>query len=162
MKKPNEEDAVNCLLQILPYFTGLEYERGESPDDIDPKMRENPEEPEVDFVLKAKTGGSLIAVEHTILERFKGQRGYGYRSFDIVDRVAEKCLGLLPSDRYYALVPSPALCPFGKDVEYRLAVRAGAPLGCSALARSSTEANFRRFGQLQQGVFLRRLNTEAG
>jgi hypothetical protein len=110
MKKPNEEDAASSLLQILPFITGVEYEKGESPDDIDPKLRENPEEPDVDFIFKPKVDDfPSVAIEHTILERFKGQRGYGYRSFDIVEKVEELCRGYLPSDRYYALVPSSAL-----------------------------------------------------
>ena len=109
-EKPNEEDAVSSLLEILPFLTRAEYEKGESPDHIDPKLRENPEEPEVDFILKPKADDfPSVAIEHTILERFKGQRGYGYRSFDIVARVEERCRSHLPSDRYYALVPSPAL-----------------------------------------------------
>ena len=82
MKKPNEIDALQCLLKILPYITGGEYRHRTSPDDHDST------EKEVDFLL-APTVASLppIAVEHTVLEAFRGQRTYILDSYEDVEAV---------------------------------------------------------------------------
>lgn len=99
MKRQNETNALDALLQILPFITGGRYSYERSPDD------ETSERKEVDFVLNSmKEGKPSLAVEHTIVEAFKGQITYVNRSMDIVSEIGTRCDGRLPPDRYYYLV----------------------------------------------------------
>lgn len=98
MKKPNEINALNALLEILPYLVGSDLRLIESPDDT------NSHSPEVDFILESTSGdGLLFAVEHTVVESFKGQTTYVRRSFDIAERINIACKGKLPLDRFFIL-----------------------------------------------------------
>lgn len=104
MKKPNEQHAIDSVIQILPDITGETYCLDTSPDES------NSHDRDVDYVLRPKHNGiPLLAVEHTILQAFREQITYGNRSFDIVQRVNERCKGELPQDRFFMLVVSPAL-----------------------------------------------------
>ena len=98
MKKHNELNACNALIEILERVTGVKYECESSPDD------KNNERPDVDFILKSTSDRShRIAVEHTIIELFEGQIEYVNRSYDIVEKINSRCRGKIPSDRYYFL-----------------------------------------------------------
>ena len=98
MKKKNEQNACNALIEILEQITGVTYECESSPDD-------GPNEgPEVDFILKSTYDGTRrIVVEHTEIGLFKGHKQYAIRSFDIVQKINTRCGGAIPSDRYYFL-----------------------------------------------------------
>jgi hypothetical protein len=50
-----------------------------------------------------------IAVEHTIVEAYRGQKTYVTRSYDIVQAVDRNCAGRLPADRFFGLVLPPDL-----------------------------------------------------
>jgi hypothetical protein len=99
MKKINEENARSAFLEIFPHITGVEYNKKESPDE------QNSKGPDVDYLLTPRSPDlPLLAVEHTILESFKGQMAYVNRSYDIVKEVDTTCRGKLPEDRYFILV----------------------------------------------------------
>lgn len=99
MKRQNETNAVEALLQIMPFIMGMEYCRERSPDDKTSQRKE------VDFILTNKCAGQpSLAIEHTIVEAFRGQITYVNRSYNIVSKVAVRCNGKLPLDRYYYLV----------------------------------------------------------
>lgn len=79
-------------------MTGVRYEYEKSPDDG------SNEGPEVDFILRSTCDGARrIAVEHTVIESFKGQKDYVIWSHDIVEKINNRCRGKIPSDRYYFL-----------------------------------------------------------
>jgi len=101
MKRQNEVNAINALLEILPFFVRGRYVENSSPDE------ENPQCKDVDYVL-APCDNSLpnLAVEHTKVEAFRGQMTYVNKSFDIVHEINIKCQGQLPTDRYFSLVVS--------------------------------------------------------
>lgn len=104
MKRQNEVNAMEALLQIMPFVTGMKYRYDRSPDD------EISQKKEVDYVLTNQNKGQpSLAVEHTIVEAFRGQITYVNRSFAIVSGIAERCNGKLPLDRYYILSVSDAL-----------------------------------------------------
>jgi len=99
MKKINEENACNAFLEIFPYITGVRYDKKESPDE------RNSNESDVDYLLTPRSSNlPLVAVEHTILESFKGEIRYLNRSYDIVKEIDSTCRGKLPKDRYFILV----------------------------------------------------------
>jgi hypothetical protein len=99
MKKTNEENACSAFLQIFPYITGVRYDKKESPDE------RNSMGPDVDYLLTPRSPDlPLVAIEHTILESFKGQMTYVNRPYDIVKEVDTTCRGKLPEDRYFILV----------------------------------------------------------
>ena len=99
MKRQNEINAVDALLQIMPFITGMDYCCERFPDD------ETSQRKEVDFILTNKCAGQIsLAIEHTIVEAFRGQITYVNRSYNIVSEVAVRCNGKLPLDRYYYLV----------------------------------------------------------
>jgi hypothetical protein len=98
MKKKNELNACNALIEILERITGVRYECENSPDDG------SSDGPEVDFILKSTCDGTLrIAVEHTVIELFEGQIGYVRWSHDIVEEINNQCRGKIPPDRYFFL-----------------------------------------------------------
>ena len=104
MKKKNEQNACNALIDILERTTGVKYECESSPD-----VGTN-DGPEVDFILKATYDGiRRIAVEHTVIELFPGQIGNAIWSHDIVETINTRCRGEIPSDRYYILTLPPIL-----------------------------------------------------
>jgi hypothetical protein len=99
MKKINEENACSAFLEIFPHITGVRYDKKESPNE------RNSKGPEVDYLLSPRSRDlPWVAVEHTILESFKGQMTYVNRSYDIVKEVDSNCRGKLPEDRYFILV----------------------------------------------------------
>ena len=101
VKRQNEVSAINALTEILPFLTGVKYREVGSPDERQSRH------PDVDWVMTAESGTlPPIAVEHTVVEAFKGQMEYVNRSNDIVDRVNAACSGKLPGDRYFILVIS--------------------------------------------------------
>ena len=101
MKRQNEINAINALLEILPFFAGGRYVENGSPDENNSQCKN------VDYVL-APCANNLpnLAVEHTRVEAFRGQMTYVNRSYDIVHEVDIKCQGQLPPDRYFILVVS--------------------------------------------------------
>jgi hypothetical protein len=103
MKRQNEVNAVEALLQILPFVVGTTYRHDRSPDDETSKRKE------VDYILTCENPDQpSLAIEHTIVEAFKGQITYVNRSHEIVSEVDAKCKGSLPADRfYYLVVPHP-------------------------------------------------------
>jgi hypothetical protein len=104
MKKPNEQSACEAFIVILNALTGLQYEKIESPDELNQRTSD------VDFLLKSITDESdMIAVEHTVLESYNGQIGYVNRSYDVVDSVNARCSNHIPVDRYYFLVIPPII-----------------------------------------------------
>ena len=104
LKRQNEVNAMEALIQIMPFVTGTTYRYDRSPDD------ESSQNKEVDYILTNEAKGQRsLAVEHTIVEAFRGQITYVNRSYEIVSDVADRCKGKLPSDRYYILVVPDAL-----------------------------------------------------
>jgi hypothetical protein len=104
MKRQNEANAVEALLDIMPFITGCRYVNLGSPDEENSTLKE------VDFVLKAQMDGKpSLAVEHTIVEAFRGQKEYVYRSYEIVQEVDRRCKGQLPANRFFGLVIPPSL-----------------------------------------------------
>ena len=104
MKRQNEANAIEALLGIMPFVTGCRYQNLGSPDEANSTLKD------VDFVLKAQADGKLdLAVEHTIVEAFRGQKEYVYRSYEIVQEVDRRCKGQLPADRFFGLVVPPSL-----------------------------------------------------
>ena len=98
MKKKNEQNACNALIEILERITGVRYECESCPDDG------TKEGPEVDFILKSTCDRiSRIAVEHTVIESSPEQIRNAIRSYDIVQEINTRCRGQIPSDRYYIL-----------------------------------------------------------
>lgn len=98
MKKPNEIDSLNALLEILPYLIASKVRLVEYPDEG------NSHSPEVDFILESTSkAGVFLAVEHTVVESFKGQMTYVMRSHDIAERINSACKGKLPSNRFFIL-----------------------------------------------------------
>lgn len=105
MKEKNEENACNALIEILERIAGVRYERESSPDADGAKGRS-----EVDFILKSTPDGThRIAVEHTIIELFPGQKENAMWSYDIGQEINTRCRGKIPSDRYYILTVPPTL-----------------------------------------------------
>lgn len=99
MKRENEINALKALVEIMPFLTGAPYKHERFPDE------EGSQTPEVDYLLKPNSNQvPAIAVEHTIVEAFRGQKTYVDRSYDIVENVNVGCKGRLPSDRYFILV----------------------------------------------------------
>jgi hypothetical protein len=104
MKRQNEVNAIEALIGIMPFITGCNYQNLGSPDEANSSLKE------VDFILKAQRDGkSNLAVEHTIVEAFPGQKEYVLRSYEIVQKVDLRCSGQLPSDRFFGLVIAPSL-----------------------------------------------------
>ena len=104
MKKKNEQNACNALIEILERMTGVRYECEGSPDNG------TNDAPEVDFILKSTCDRiSRVAVEHTVIELFPGQKGCARWSYDIVEQINTRCRGKIPSDRYYFLTVPPIL-----------------------------------------------------
>ena len=99
MKRENEINALKALVEIMPFLTGARYKHDRSPDE------EGSQTPEVDYLLKPNSSQvPAIAVEHTIVEAFRGQKTYVDRSYDIVEDVNVGCKDRLPPDRYFVLV----------------------------------------------------------
>jgi len=99
MKRENEINALKALVEIMPFLTGVRYKFDRSPDE------EGSQTPEVEYLLKPNSDQvPAIAVEHTIVEAFKGQKTYVDRSYDIIEDVNVGCKGRLPLDRYFILV----------------------------------------------------------
>jgi hypothetical protein len=104
VKKPNETNALDALLRILPSFTGCTYRLESSPDSS------NSISPDADFLLAVAAGDCRpLAIEHTVVEAFRGQNTYVRKSYEIVARLNEACRGSIPADRSYALGISPHL-----------------------------------------------------
>ena len=104
MKRLNEFNAVEALLGIAPWLLGCGYAVSESPDELSSKQKE------VDFVLlPTEPERPKLAVEHTVVEAYRGQRTYLHKSHEIVATVNEACKGKLPTDRFFGLVVPPEL-----------------------------------------------------
>jgi hypothetical protein len=102
MKRKNELNARDALIEILERMTGVRYECESSPDE----GSNHP--PEVDFILKSTRDEiHRIAVEHTVIELFIGQKDYVRWSSNIVEEIKTGCRGKIPSDRYYFLRAPP-------------------------------------------------------
>jgi hypothetical protein len=98
MKKNNEHNAAAAFSLILSAITGNTYSLIESPDE------QNRKTSDIDYVFGTPTGMKrLVAAEHTIVESFEGEIGYGNRSFDIVAEINALCHAAIPSDRYFFL-----------------------------------------------------------
>jgi hypothetical protein len=104
VKRLNEFNAVDALVGIAPWLLGCGYTVSESPDELDSKQKE------VDFVLAPKEPMCpKLAVEHTVVEAFPGQRTYLHKSYEIVDRVNLAISAKLPINRFFGLVLPPEL-----------------------------------------------------
>jgi hypothetical protein len=100
----NESNALEALLGIIPAITGCNYSTGGSPDDIDSQNKE------VDFILIPDSGSfPKLAIEHTVVEAYRGQKTYIDRSYKIVKEIDLKCKASLPSNRFFGLVLPPNL-----------------------------------------------------
>ncbi|WP_058189247.1 hypothetical protein [Terracidiphilus gabretensis] len=103
MKKPNELNARDAFITILRSLTDIEYEKSESPDEVNRSTRD------VDFVLfPSSDENDKIAVEHTSVQSFDGQIEYVNRWRKIVCSVNAGCKERIPPDRYYFLAAPPA------------------------------------------------------
>ena len=103
-RRPNELDACAAFITILKSLTDMDYEVSGSPDE------ENRSTPDVDFVLASSSDeNGKIAVEHTTVESFDGQRGYVNRWSEIVRSVNDGCGKRIPPDRYYFLAAPPKI-----------------------------------------------------
>jgi hypothetical protein len=104
LKRLNEFNAVDALIGIVPFLLGCTYSLGGSPDDLDSQQKE------IDFVLVPNEPGSpKLAVEHTVVEAYRGQRTYLLKSYEIVQKIDSECQGELPVDRFFGLVLPPEL-----------------------------------------------------
>jgi hypothetical protein len=104
MKKPNEQNACEAFITILKSLTDIEYVESESPDEV------NRSTPDVDFILVSRGDeDDKIAVEHTTVESFDGQRKYAKEWSKIVCSVNAGCRERIPHDRYYFLAAPPKI-----------------------------------------------------
>jgi hypothetical protein len=104
VKHINEFNAVDALIGIVPFLLGSAYSRGDSPDELDSQQKE------IDFVLvPIEPGFPKLAVEHTVVEAYQGQRTYLLKSYEIVQKIDSECQGKLPNDRFFGLVLPPEL-----------------------------------------------------
>jgi len=104
VKHLNEFNAIEALLGTVPHILGCNYSQSGSPDEMDSTNKE------VDFLLVPdEVGFPNLAVEHTVVEAFRGQRTYLQKSYEIVQTVDRKCKGLLAMDRFFGLVLLPNL-----------------------------------------------------
>jgi hypothetical protein len=104
MKKPNEQSAREAFITILRSLTGREYMLSNSPDEV------NRRTPDVDFVLALSSDvDDKIAVEHTTVESFDGQRRDVNRWSEVVHSVNDGCRHRIPPDRYYFLAAQPQI-----------------------------------------------------
>jgi hypothetical protein len=126
MKRQNEISAMEGLLQIMPFLTGMTYRCHLSPDEG--QDTSGTKRKEVDYILTNNAEGQRsLAVEHTRVEAFRGQMTYVIGSFEIVFEISEHCKGRLPSDRYYILVLPDSLISALKRQAKRRFVEAVAP-----------------------------------
>ena len=104
--KENEINACNAFIEILQRIKGVEYSIERYPD------KENRNSQDVDFILAPKDkNGQLpkIAVEHTIVEAHGKQIAYVKQSYDIVEKINQRCQGKLPTNRWFKIVVPTAL-----------------------------------------------------
>jgi hypothetical protein len=134
MKRPNEKNALEALIHIAPYLLGATFHLVCSPDD-DNKNKEP--QKEVDYILASEAATSRpLAVEHTIVESFKGQETYVIRSYNIIDRVNAMCSGQLPPQRYFFMILSHTLVEtLQKDKQIERFVNSIAPWTIEASQR---------------------------
>lgn len=110
MKKKNEINACNALIRMFERVTGVRYEFESSPDEGASKEREP------DFILKStNVEMTRMAVEHTAIPLFEGQRDYVISSFDRAEKINELCQGKIPKDRYYYMTAPPTLIDSLRD-----------------------------------------------
>lgn len=104
MKKPNEINACNALIDILQKLTGALYECESCPDEVVTNK------PEPDFILRSTCAGATkIAAEHTVIELFNGQISYVISSFERAEEINRICRGKIPEDRWYYIAAPHAL-----------------------------------------------------
>lgn len=104
--KRNEENACNAFIEILRKIKGVEYYPERWPE----KENRNTQDVEVILAPIDKDEHSpRIAVEHTIVEAHKEQIAYVNQSYDIVEKINQRCQGKLPTNRCFQLVIPPAL-----------------------------------------------------
>jgi len=105
-KKENEINACNAFIEILQRIKGVEYYPERWPE------KENRNIPDVEVILASKDkNGQLpkIAVEHTIVEAHDKQIAYVNQSYDIVEKINQRCQGKLPTNRWFQIIVPPAL-----------------------------------------------------
>ncbi|HUT30376.1 MAG TPA: hypothetical protein VMX13_11345 [Sedimentisphaerales bacterium] len=105
-EKENEENACNAFIEILKKIKGVEYIIKCRPD------KSNSETKDVDFILAPKDEdcqSPRIAVEHTIIEAHGKQIAYVNQSYDVVEKINQRCQGKLPTNRWFQIVIPPAL-----------------------------------------------------
>ena len=111
-KHENEKNACDAFIEILQKITGVEYYPESWPE------YENRNVQDVEVILAPKdrnTKVPKIAVEHTIIEAHERQIAYVHQSYDIVEKINQRCKGKLPTDRFFLLVIPPALAKGTKD-----------------------------------------------
>ena len=101
MKRSNEQNAIDALIKIIPFLLNERYEKKEEPDE------KNQFHQDVDWILEPESEESkspLLAVEHTVVEAFRGQMSYVIGFYNLVNLVNSRCKDQLPPDRYFILV----------------------------------------------------------
>lgn len=104
--KENEINACNAFIEILQRIKGVEYYPERWPE------KENRNIPDVEVILAPKDKNRQlpkIAVEHTIVEAHDKQVAYVNQSYDIVEKIKQRCQGKLPTNRWFQIVVPPAL-----------------------------------------------------
>lgn len=105
-ERKNEIAARNAFIEILQKIKGVEYFPESRPEDEDRNI------PAIDFILAPKDENKKvpkIAVEHTIVEAHDRQIEYVNHSYDIVEKINQKCKGKLPTNRCFQLIIPPDL-----------------------------------------------------
>lgn len=105
-ERENEKNACNAFIEILRKITGVEY----CPESWPEKENRNNQDVEVILAPKdEKKQAPKIAVEHTIVEAYESQIAYVKQSYDIVEKINQRCEGKLPQDRFFILAIPPSL-----------------------------------------------------
>lgn len=106
IKKENEINACNAFIEILQRIKGVEYYPERWPE------KENRNIQDVEVILAPKDKNEQlpkIAVEHTIVEAHDKQIAYVNQSYDVVEKINQRCQGKLPTNRWFQIVVPTAL-----------------------------------------------------
>jgi hypothetical protein len=104
--KENEKNACDAFIKIILKIKGTEYRIDEFPEET------NRSSQDVEVILTPKDKNEQspkIAVEHTIVEAHEEQIAYVNQSYDIVEKINQRCQGKLPTNRHFQIIIPPAL-----------------------------------------------------
>lgn len=96
MEKPNEKNAREALIEIFNKKYSKDLILDSKPDEKNRKTKD------IDWIMHDCT--KKYAIEHTIIEKYIGQKEYVLQSYEITKRINEKCTGKLPNTNYFFLL----------------------------------------------------------